>query len=251
MTDYAAVPGTTPTLWSQNSYIVNWLTQIGKANSAILEKLKVLKEHNLPVETKGVTLARLCELGARDPDVAWPFFQALWSEITANGRPPVMMCLDSLSFIMQNSLYRAPDFSLIHSHDLAVLRHFTDHLSGTAVLPNGGAILAATNRSHAPLSKSLSLSIKQAEERQAGQPVTPKDPFEKGYDVRAERAMSGVEVMRLKGLSKREARGLMEYWAQSGVLRCKVDEETVAEKWALAGNGVVGEIQRAALWMRI
>ncbi len=152
---------------------------------------------------------------------------------------------------MQNSLYRAPDFSPIHSHDLAIIRHFVDHLSGTATLPNGGAVLAATNRSHAPISKSLTLSIKQAEERQEGREITQKNPFEKGYDPKAEKAMTGVEVMRLRGLSKREARGLMEYWAKSGVLRSKVDEETVAEKWALAGNGVVGEIQRAALWMRM
>ncbi len=58
-------------------------------------------------------------------------------------------------------------------------------------------------------------------------------------------------MLKLKGLSKGEARGLMEYWARSGVLRSRVDEEKVAEKWALAGNGIVGEMQRTALWMRI
>ena len=48
-----------------------------------------------------------------------------------------------------------------------------------------------------------------------------------------------------------EARALMEYWAQSGVLRQRVDEKTVTAKWALAGNGVVGELERGALRMRI
>jgi len=43
----------------------------------------------------------------------------------------------------------------------------------------------------------------------------------------------------------------MEYWAQSGVFRGQVDEKTVTEKWALAGNGIVGEIERGALRMRI
>jgi small subunit ribosomal protein S29 len=125
------------------------------------------------------------------------------------------------------------------------------YLSGSAPLPNGGAIIAATNRSHGPVSKSLNLAIQQIEDRQAGKEVTKKQPYERKYDERAEKAMTGVEVMKLKGLSKKEARGLMEYWAQSGVLRSRVDEETVAERWALSGNGIVGEIQRGALWMRI
>jgi small subunit ribosomal protein S29 len=252
VTDYAPIPGTTPKLWTQNTYIANWLGQIAKANDRVLLKLEVQQEHKLPFGLPPhVSLTRLCELGARDPDVAWPIFQAFWSEITAEGRPPVLMCLDSLSFAMGNSEYRAPDYSLIHSHDLVVIRHFMNYLSGSAPLPNGGAIIAATNRSHAPLSKSLNLAIQQAEDRQVGRGITQRDPFEKKYDERAEKAMDGVEVMRLKGLSKKEARGLMEYWAQSGVLRSRVDEETVAQRWALAGNGVVGEIQRGALYMRI
>jgi len=167
------------------------------------------------------------------------------------GLPPVLYTLDSLSYIMQDSLYRSAEFEPIHAHDLAIIRHFTDHLSGAAKLPNGGAVMAATSRSHAPVSKSLSLSIKQAEERHAGQQISKKDPFERKHDERAEKAMNGVEVLRLKGLSKVEARGLMEYWAASGVLRSRVDEGSVAEKWALAGNGIVGEIERGALRMRI
>ncbi|KAK2628209.1 hypothetical protein QTJ16_002855 [Diplocarpon rosae] len=252
MTDYAAVPGTQPTLWSQNTYIANWLSQIGKANNYILSKINLSKDLTVPITVSaGTSLFRLCELGARDPDISWPIFQALWKELTTPEKPPILMCLDSLSFAMQNSLYRAPDFAPIHAHDLVVIRHFVDHLSGAAKLPNGGAVFAATNRSHAPVSKSLNLAVKQAEDRQAGNAVTPRDPYEKAYDARADEVLASIEVLRLKGLSRKEARGLMEYWAKSGVLRCKVDEETVAEKWALAGNGVVGEIQRAALWMRV
>lgn len=97
----------------------------------------------------------------------------------------------------------------------------------------------------------MNLAIKQAEDRQAGREITQRDPFEKSYDPRVDAALTSIEVLRLKGLSKTEARGLMEYWAKSGVLRCKVDEESVTEKWALAGNGIVGEIQRTALWMRM
>lgn len=252
MTDYAAIPGTTPILYSQNTYTANLLNQIGKANSILLTEINLSREITVPITVPaGTSLFRLCELGARDPDIAWPIFQTLWSELTLADRPPILMCLDGLTFSMQNSLYRAPDFSPIHSHDLAIIKHFVDHLSGASKLPNGGAVLAATNKSHAPISKSTNLAIKQAEDRQAGRNITPRDPFEKNYDARADKALANVEVLRLKGLSKKEARGLMEYWAKSGVLRSKVDEESVTEKWALAGNGVVAEIQRTALWMRM
>ncbi len=252
MSDYAAIPGTRPTLWSQPTYTANWLGQIGKANNAVLQDMLVTQEHSLPIPLQSnISLARLCELGARDPEVAWPIFQAFWSELTAKGRPPILMSLDSLSHIMQKSLYRAPDYSFIHSHDLAIIRHFVEYLSGAKSLPNGGAIIAATNRSHAPVSKSLNLAIKQTEEKARGEEITQKDPFEKAYDARSDKVLGNFEVLRLKGLSKKEARGLMEYWAQSGVLRSRVDESEVAEKWALAGNGVVGEIERGALRMRI
>ena len=56
---------------------------------------------------------------------------------------------------------------------------------------------------------------------------------------------------RLKGLSKDEARGLMEYWAKSGILRQTVSESLVGEKWSLSGGGVVGELERGCVKMRV
>lgn len=125
------------------------------------------------------------------------------------------------------------------------------YLSGSKTMPNGGAVLAATSRSNHPRSKSTGLALKQAEERVLGLELTKRDPHERAYDERADEVLKDVSVMKLKGLTKGEARGLMEYWAQSGVLRQRVDERTVAEKWAIAGHGVVGEIERGALYMRI
>lgn len=60
-----------------------------------------------------------------------------------------------------------------------------------------------------------------------------------------------IQVQRLKGLSKTEARALMEYWAKSGVVRQTVDETLLSEKWALSGGGVVGELERASFGMII
>ena len=160
------------------------------------------------------------------------------------------MALDGLSHVMQNSLYRSQDFKEVHAHDLAIVKHFMEYLGGTKTFPNGGAVIAATSRSHAPVSKSLDLMILQAEEKAAGLEISSRNPFEREYDPRAEENMRDVSVLSLAGLSKHEARGLMEYWAHSGVLRQAVDERTVTEKWALAGNGIVGEIERGALKMR-
>lgn len=161
------------------------------------------------------------------------------------------MTLDSLSNIMRNSEYRSPEFELIHAHDLALVNHFVDYFTGVKSLPNGGAIIGATSRSQAPVSPSMELALKQIEDRQAGRELTKKDSYCRSYDARVDQAMQDLELMRLRGLSKVEARGLMDYWAASGMLRSRVDEKTVAEKWALAGNGIVGEMERGALRMRI
>ena len=96
----------------------------------------------------------------------------------------------------------------------------------------------------------MDLALKHLLEKEAGLETTKLDPF-LPYDTRSMESLKAAKVLKLKGLSKEEARGLMEYWAASGMLRSRVDEKTVAEKWTLAGNGIVGEIERAALRMRI
>lgn len=251
-TEYSPIPNTTPQLYSQNTYVANLLSQIGKANNSILSALTLSMEHKsspIPLQSN-ISLARLLELGARDPDIAWPLFNIFWREITAAGRPPVLMAMDSLSHFMRYSDYRNPDFELIHAHDLALVKHLMDHLSGATKLPNGGAIIGAMSRSHAPRSLTADLVIKQTEERQLNRPCTKADPF-KQYDERTLKALSNMHVLRLQGASRMEARGLMEYWASSGIMRTVVNEKTVAEKWALAGNGILGEIERGVLRMRI
>lgn len=249
MTEYAPIPDTP--IYSQPNYAAAWLGQIGKANAEVLSKLEVAQSHELPIPIPPkTTLARLTELGARDPEIAWPVFEAFWSEITSAGRPSILLTVDGLSHMMKESAYRSPEFELIHCHDLAVIKLLVEHLSGSKKLPNGGAVFAATSKGNAPLSYATSLAITQQIERQAGKEITPRDPFTK-IDERAYKSLQKAQVLKLKGLSKAEARGLMEYWAASGVLRSRVDEKTVAEKWAIAGHGVVGEIERNVLKMRI
>ncbi|KFY28250.1 hypothetical protein V493_03040 [Pseudogymnoascus sp. VKM F-4281 (FW-2241)] len=152
--------------------------------------------------------------------------------------------------MMTMSAYRAPDFSKVHAHDLVLIKHFVDHISGAKSLPNGGAVVAATTSGNIPKTESMDLALLHIQERAKGVQVTAPSPWVES-DGRVMESLKKVDLMPLKGLTKAEARGLMEYWAASGVFRQAVDERTVTEKWALAGNGVIGEIAREALKMHI
>ncbi|OBT48666.1 hypothetical protein VE00_00737 [Pseudogymnoascus sp. WSF 3629] len=251
VTAYTPLPGTTPLQFSQNVYTATLLSQIGKANDALLSAHTVKLTHTLPIPIPpNTTLTRLAELGARDPEAAWPIFQALWKEITAQGFPPILLAADGLNHMMTVSAYRAPDFSQVHAHDLVLIKHFVDHISGAKTLPNGGAVVAATTSGNIPKTDSMNLAFQNIREKAAGEQITAPSPWVE-TDGRVMESLKKVDLMPLKGLTKAEARGLMEYWAASGVLRQAVDERTVTEKWALAGNGVVGEIAREALKMHI
>lgn len=223
----------------------------------------------------GSTLQQLVS-AARENDHAWPVFQALWWELTTTeptetARPPVLLSLDGLAHVMRPSHYRsipaasaasAAALNRIHAHDLVLVRTFVDALGGSAVLPHGGAVLAATSRGNAPANATLDVVLARRlahpESLQESLPLpspspspspTPPadDPFFRGYDERVAAALQTVRVLRLQGVSRDEARSLMEYWAASGVLRDRVDEQAVAGTWSLAGNGLVGEMERTAL----
>jgi len=249
-TEYAPIPETDPVQYMQNNYCLRLLQNIRKANERVLSRVTTAYSHadlpqNIPANS---TLLQLTN-SAKEPDGAWNVFQALWKELMYKGsaRPPVLFTLDGLQHIMKVSDYRSPAFELIHSQDLALVRIFADALSGATPLPGGGAILAATTYGNAPRSPSMDLALAQRMAAQNGEKGPATDPYCRKYDPRSEAALKTVDVLRLKGLSKAEARSLMEYWALSGLLRTTVDETVVAEKWVLGGHGVVGEMERASL----
>lgn len=234
----------------QQVYVLKLIQNLRKANEKVLSRLTTAFAHpelpqHIPVSSPILQLAN----AAKEPESAWTVFSALWKELTANirGRPPILFALDGLHHIMKVSHYRNAAFDLIHSHDLALIKLFTDYLSGQASLPNGGAIIAATSRNNQPTSPSLELLIQQKIAQQNGETVPAKQPYFRGYDARVENALKNAQVMKLRGVSKLETRSLMEYWAASGLLRTTVDEVAVSEKWMLGGNGVLGEMERASL----
>lgn len=251
VTEYAPVENSP--LWTQPTYTLKLLQSFKKANEKVLSRMNTVYSHAdlpqiIPINSPLIQLIN----SAKEADGAWTVFQALWRELNAEnaGRPSILFSLDGLAHIMKMSDYRNPAFELIHSHDLALVKLFTDCLSGAHKMPNGGAVLAATTRGNSPRSASMELAIAQREAEVAGvnaKEIPQRDPYGKKYDDRVEAVMKSVEILRLKGVSKPEARGLLEYWAASGVLKKRVDEELVSEKWTLSGNGVVGEMERASL----
>lgn len=158
---------------------------------------------------------------------------------------------------MQDSEYLNADVKPIHAHDLTVVRHFIDHLSGAAQLPNGGLVLAATSKSNSRTSPALDFRLQAAKARHAQRPVPQWNPYT-GVDARTMDALqdldnpaADLDILDVGGLTKSEARSIMEYYAESGMLRHRVSDGFVTEKWSLAGMGNIGELERASVRTRI
>lgn len=108
-------------------------------------------------------------------------------------------------------------------------------------------MLAAVSESNRPRVEALDLALAQIEKSE-GQGEVARDPF-KAYDARVMGVFEGrgVQVQRMGGLGRKEARALMEYWARSGIVKGVVGEKEVCEKWTISGGGVLGELERACL----
>ncbi|KAL8694176.1 MAG: hypothetical protein Q9218_001119 [Villophora microphyllina] len=264
-TSYAPLPSSSPPTYIQPDYYAHLLHQISTANPHLAEiqlsQQPLSVESTIPIPIpSNISLARLAALGASDPTIAHSIFNLLINEILAPGRPPAFFGLDSLAHAMQPGTgYTAPNMKPIHPHDLEILSWYNGFLSGKKELRNGGIVMAATSQSNAPKVPALDVALSQLEgdhTTPAGQVVAKQErnPFVR-YDERVFAALpSGspkIQVKRLEGLSKEEARGLVEYWARSGMVRERVNETFLGEKWTLSGGGVVGELERAVIRMRV
>ncbi|CAF9940287.1 37S ribosomal protein S23 mitochondrial [Imshaugia aleurites] len=250
-TEYGPLPSTNPTLYTQRTYTASLLNAISRANP-ILQDLQLSQpppRTELPIPVPpNISLSQLAHLGAQDPEIAWPIFELLYRELTLPDRPPLLLCMDGLAHAMRNTHYISNTYQPIHAHQFTLINWFLSHLSGESPLPNAGLVLAATSESNSPPVPSLTLALAQLE----GNAAVQKNPFAT-YDARVLGVFEqgGVQVRRVGGLCKQEARGLMEYWARSGVVRQRVDEGFVGEKWSLSGGGCVGELERAVVRMRV
>ena len=71
-------------------------------------------------------------------------------------------------------------------------------------------------------------------------------PATKNFNV-----SSNIDIVRLRGLPVAHAHSLMGYWAQSGTLRSQVDAGVSTGFWMTSGGGLVGELERACVRMRL
>lgn len=233
--------------FAQPVYCLKMIQNLYRANRAVLEKLQLQKDWSRFTNLKqGATLADLA-LSAKEAEYAWPTLLALWTELTLPGRPPVLFALDGLAHINKISEYRDPSFNEVHAHELSLVRTFVDALSGKTPLPNGGAIIGVTSENNSHHHPSQELVLSQLEAGQAGQRVPRPNPYERKYDERVYEALKNSWVLRVDGVSKDEARSLMEYWGASGLVRNVLNSRTVSEKWTVGGHGIVGEMERATL----
>ncbi|KAJ5092054.1 Ribosomal protein S23/S29 mitochondrial [Penicillium alfredii] len=268
---YAPIEGTNPTQYTQPAATSALLARTVEANREVLSNLQVSQQHPALTALKpSSTLEELASLGFQDPAIAWPVFQALWTELTATAaapgmeknfqpRPPMLVTVDGLAHWMTDSAYRTADFSLVHSHNLIFVKHFLSLLQpGQSPLKNGGLLLYATSTSNNPSVYGLNLGLEQLAARQAGiSPSSPEypQPFAfSGVDPRVmdlfkpaetSSAKEGpLEVQTLGGLTRDETRGYMEYFAQSGLVRQVIDDHWVSDKWSLSGGGIIGELEK-------
>lgn len=246
-TEYSPIPDTEPMQFAQPVYCLKMIQNLYRANRAVLEKLQLQKDWSRFTNLKqGATLADLA-LSAKEAEYAWPTLLALWTELTLPGRPPILFALDGLAHINKISEYRDPSFNEVHAHELSLVRTFVDALSGKTPLPNGGAIIGVTSQNNSHHHPSQELVLSQLEAGQAGQRVPRPNPYERKYDERVYEALKNSWVLRVEGVSKDEARSLMEYWGASGLVRNVLNSRTVSEKWTVGGHGIVGEMERATL----
>jgi small subunit ribosomal protein S29 len=245
------------------------LSRAAHSNERVLSGLKVSHRHSISGERlkAGMSLRDLLLIGAQDQHQAWPVWQAFWKELTqpaetAKARtPPVLIAIDGLDHWMGLSKYRSAEFELIHAHQLVLIREFVSMLfsqPSASDLANGGMILATTSGSNSPTLPSFSLLLRQLVARASGVQVTdPKFPMPEPYrkvDQRVLNLLGGSEetaVQTLRGLSRDEARGLLEYFARSGMLKESITEAAVGEKWSLSGGGVIGEIANLGKRVRV
>ncbi|KAJ5312734.1 hypothetical protein PENANT_c007G03915 [Penicillium antarcticum] len=269
-TAYAAIEGTNPTQYVQPGAASALLTRTVAANTELLSSLKISQDHPaFKSLTPKSSLEDLAKLGFHDPAVSWAAFQALWKELTATApaaglekdfqpRPPMLVSVDGLAHWMTDSAYRDVDYKPIHAHDLAFVNHFLSLLKEGDSLKNGGLLLYATSSSNNPNPKDFNVALDQLKARQAGiKPSSPEYPQPAAYTVTDPRVLemfskvqSSVELQTLTGLTRDEARGFMEYFARSGLLRESVNDTWVSEKWSLSGGGIIGELEKLGRQVR-
>jgi small subunit ribosomal protein S29 len=264
--EYSPLPESNPVQFVQQTETARLLARIAEANQHVLSKLTLSTSHSLPIAyDPSSTLYQFAMLGAATPEIAWTVFAGLWSELTAKNdstiakygaRPPILFTADNISHFFVPTLYQVlgKDDSLqaIHPFDLLLPKLFVDHVSGKRTLPNGGMVLGAMSASDfrpcraLEIGVSLALAKQKALEQGENAPDVTRfwNQLER-IDQRVLDELTDINVLELKGVSKEQAKNMIEYWAMNGLVRNIVTPMFVSEKWTLSGGGVVGELENS------
>lgn len=273
-TGFGPLPDSNPQQYVQSEATAALLSRTVSSNKDVLSKLHVSRDHPAigSAAKPGMKLSELADLGIQDRAMAWDAFQALWTELTATvpaagkenhfaPRPPILVTVDGLGHWMKNSEYRNPNHEIVHAHDLVFVNHFLSLLqsgSGKPALPNGGLLLYSLSTSNRPKTYTFDVALDQITARQAGMdPSAPEYPQPDPWSQADARVLSlfnhikstdpkepALELQTLGGLTRDETRGYMEYAARNGVLREKLSEDAIGEKWTLASGGIIGELEK-------
>src|SRR5690606_36273507 len=139
--------------------------------------------------------------------------------------------LDGLPHVMRDSAYRDQAFNPVHAHNLTTVRLFIDAISGRTPLVNGGAVIGASGGNDNLKLPSLDLILAQMEAGAAGKEIPQPDPYERRYDDRVFDALKEAKLLKVGGVTKEEARAVMEYWGASGMFLGAVNDPTVSTNW--------------------
>ena len=115
-------------------------------------------------------------------------------------------------------------------------------------------ILATSGGGNAPNTPVWDLVLQQIQAAKAGVPLPQLAPYstpDTQVMALATDEASMPDILRLEGLSKAELKGLLGYFARSGLFQGTVDDLTVAEKWTLSGGGNVGDFVKLGARLRI
>lgn len=246
------------TLYIQPDLTAQILARIHKANEKLLSKMQLAHTHHFEVPIQSnISLSRLVELGANDPELAYPVWQALLKELTTPSQPgngleraPVLLSMDGIHHIMGDSKYLGPQLKPIHAQDLALSNDFCRYLNGSSMLGNGGIVLASTSSSNRPATPTFDYLLAEKVASTLGGPAPRWDAFTV-LDKKVEDAVRGVEIMQLGGITQKETKSLMEYYALSGLMRRYIANHLVGEKWSVSGGGIIGALERACVLQRI
>lgn len=263
---YTPVPmkeGETEQMYNQPQLAKDILTRVAHSNPQVLDKLKPAHNHSRLVTTRKQikTLKDLALAGAENVQIASQVWDAFWAEMQEPGRPPVLVAIDGINFWMGSTKYRNPDYKIIHAHQFTLIKQFVGLVfpSDEHTLANGGIVLACTTKSNHPSTPTFDNLVRQVRARNAGMEITdPAFPLHEPYlkldDPRVGdlvRSIEHTKLTELQGLSRGESKGLLEYFARSGLFREQVTDGQVAEKWSLSGGGIVGELCKLGARSRV